>query len=71
MARRQRSRLYVLALACDLWLVCRARIRRIYTETFATVHSLLAEWKFMVREIVDTQHCTTMECRGIRRSQHV
>jgi hypothetical protein len=71
MARHQRSRVQALALACGLWVVHRARIRRIYTETFATVHALLAEWKSMVREIVDAKRRTAMERRSIRRFQHV
>jgi hypothetical protein len=71
MARHQRSRVQAPALACDPWVIHRARIRRIYTETFATVHSLLAEWKSMVREIVDAKRRTAMEHRSIRRFQHV
>jgi hypothetical protein len=57
----------VLALACGLWVVLCARIRRIYTETFATVHLLLAEWKTMVREIVDAKRHIAMECHSVRR----
>jgi hypothetical protein len=42
----------LLALACDLWVVHRTRIRRIYTDASSSVHFLTAEWRSMIKVIV-------------------
>jgi hypothetical protein len=47
-----------LATACGLWVVHRARIRRIYNNTAVTVASLWAEWRALLREIVLAKRCT-------------
>jgi hypothetical protein len=50
----------LLALACGLWVVHRACIRRIYTDALPSVHSLTAEWRSMIKEIVNTKRRTAI-----------
>jgi hypothetical protein len=50
----------LLALSCGLWVVHRARIRRIYTDASLSVHSLTAEWRSMIKEIANTERRTTI-----------
>jgi hypothetical protein len=50
----------LLALACGLWMVHRARICRIYTDASSSVHSFTAEWHSMVKEIVNTKQRTAI-----------
>jgi hypothetical protein len=49
-----------LALACDLWVVHRVRIRRIYTDTSPSIHSLTAEWRSIVKEIISAKRQTAI-----------
>jgi hypothetical protein len=44
-----------LVTTCSLWIVYRARIRRIYNNTAVTVESLWAEWRALLREILLTK----------------
>jgi hypothetical protein len=46
---------------CGLWIVHRARIRRIYNNAAVTVESLWAEWRALLREIVLAKHRTAIE----------
>jgi hypothetical protein len=48
------------ALICGLWVVHRARIRRIYTDASPSVHSLTAEWRSMVKEIANAKRRTAI-----------
>jgi hypothetical protein len=50
----------LLALACGLWVVHRARIRRIYTDASPSVHSLTAEWRSMIKEVVNAKQRTAI-----------
>jgi hypothetical protein len=50
----------LLALACGLWVVHRARIRRIYTDASPSVHFLTAEWRSMVKGIVNAKRRTAI-----------
>jgi hypothetical protein len=50
----------LLAPACDLWVVHRARIRRIYTDASPLVYSLTAEWRSMIKEIVNAKRRTAI-----------
>jgi hypothetical protein len=50
----------LLALACGLWVIHRARIRRIYTDASSSVHSLTAEWRSMIKEIVNAKRRTAI-----------
>jgi hypothetical protein len=52
---------YTLAVACGLWVVHRARIRLLFSQTPSSPHSLLAEWQAMVREIVAAKRKTAAE----------
>jgi hypothetical protein len=50
----------LLALACGLWVVHCARIRRIYTDASPSVHSLTAEWHSMIKEVVNAKRQTAI-----------
>jgi hypothetical protein len=50
----------LLALACGLRIVHRAHIRRIRTDASPSVHSLTAEWRSMVKEIVNAKRRTAI-----------
>jgi hypothetical protein len=50
----------LLTLACGLWVVHCARIRRIYTDTSPSVHSLMTEWCSMIKEIVNAKRRTNI-----------
>jgi hypothetical protein len=58
---RRLSKEMALVTACGLWIVHRARIRRIYNNTAVTVESLWTEWRALLREIVLTKRRTTIE----------
>jgi hypothetical protein len=57
---RRSTKPVLLALACGLWVVHRARIHRIYTDASPSVHSLTAEWHSMVKEIVNAKRRTAI-----------
>jgi hypothetical protein len=57
----------LLALACGLWVVHRARIRRIYTDASPLVHSLTAEWRSMIKEIVNAKRRTAIIYSNLAR----
>jgi hypothetical protein len=50
----------LLALACGLWVVHRACIRRIYTDALPSAHSLTTEWRSMIKEIVNAKRQTAI-----------
>jgi hypothetical protein len=50
----------LLALACGLWVIHQTCIRRIYTDASPSVHSLMTEWRSMVKEIVNAKRRTTI-----------
>jgi hypothetical protein len=50
----------LLALACGLCVIHRARIRRIYTDASSSIHSLTAEWRSIVKEIVNAKRRTAI-----------
>jgi hypothetical protein len=58
---RRLSNEMALVTACGLWIVHRARIRRIYNNTAMTVESLWAEWRALLREIVFAKRRTAIE----------
>jgi hypothetical protein len=58
---RRLSNEMALVIACGLWIVHRARIRRIYNNTVVTVESLWAEWRALLREIVFAKRRTAIE----------
>ena len=67
LAKEQRGQLNVnscsLAIACGLWVVHRARIRRHFSQTqsSSSAQMLLAEWQWMVRDILIAKQRTAME----------
>jgi hypothetical protein len=58
---RRLSNEMALVTACDLWVVHRARIRRIYNNIAVTVESLWAEWRALLREIMLAKRRTAIE----------
>jgi hypothetical protein len=64
-ARNQRGQLNVkacsLALACGLWVIHRARLRRHFSQTYTSTLMLLSEWKWMMRDILIAKRRTAME----------
>jgi hypothetical protein len=50
----------LLALACGLWVIHCARIRRIYTDTLPSVHSLTTGWRSMAKEVVNAKRQTAI-----------
>jgi hypothetical protein len=58
---RRLSNEMALVTDCGLWIIYRARIRRIYNNTAVTVESLWAEWRALLCEIVLAKRRTTME----------
>jgi hypothetical protein len=58
---RRLSNEMALATACGLWVVHRARIRRIYNNTVVIIESLWAEWRALLREIVLAKRRTAIE----------
>jgi hypothetical protein len=48
------------ALTCGLWVVYHACIRRIYTDASPLVHSLTAEWRSMIKGIVNAKRRTAI-----------
>jgi hypothetical protein len=51
----------VLAVACGLWVVHRARVRRHFSQTHTPYHALMAEWRALAREILLAKKCTAVE----------
>jgi hypothetical protein len=64
-SRNRRDRLNVkacsLAIACGLWVIHRARLRRHFSQTHSSTLMLLSEWKWMVRDILIAKRRTAME----------
>jgi hypothetical protein len=64
-ARNRRGQLNVkacsLALACGLWVIHRARLRRHFSQTHSSTLMLLSEWRWMVRDILIAKRRTAME----------
>jgi hypothetical protein len=48
----------LLAVTYGLWVVHWAHIRRIYTDASPLVHSLTAEWRSMIKKIVNAKRKT-------------
>jgi hypothetical protein len=51
----------LLAIACGLWVIHRARLHSHFSQTHSSALMLLSEWRWMVRDILIAKQRTAME----------